>query len=145
MGALTETGAEEGGVNGKQDPAPTLEKDGREEETDPEGNFETGDNGHGGVIVLLDKGADGIGERMRGVGGLYTVGAWGGLGSRGDGRNDRRAGVGREVEDGVDEVREHGDRVLGGEEPDKGHDYSGKFKSVECNMARASKSPQEPA
>jgi len=39
-----------------------------------------------------------------------------------DSRNEVCAGVGCDVEDGVDGVRQHGEVVLGREEPDKGHD-----------------------
>lgn len=124
MGALTETGAQEGAVNGQQDPAPTLEEDGRQEEAGPQRNLEARDDGHRRVIVLLDEIADGVGERVRVVLRLATR-RGGALGGRDDGRDDSGASVGREVEDRVDAVGEHGDRVLGREKPDQGHHYNG--------------------
>lgn len=124
VSALAEASAEERGVDDQQDPAPTLEEDGREEETRPQRNLEAGDDGHGGIIVLLDKGANGIGERVRVGLRLRTGSSSGGGSGGGDGRDDGGAGVGRKVEDGVDAVRQQCDGVLGREEPDKGHDYN---------------------
>lgn len=135
VGTLAETGAEEAAVDDQQDPASTLEQDRRHKETDPQRNLKARDNRHGRVIVLLDESANGVGERVRGVLGS-PAGRGGTLGGRGDSRNDSGACVGRKVEDRIDKVREHGDRVLGGEEPDQGHHYKGVYKSVECDKER---------
>lgn len=119
--ALGETSAEEGGVESQQDPAAALENNGPDEKTNPEGDLESGHNGHGRVIVLLDKCANVVGSpevldgRLRAVGG-------GSSGGRDDGGDDGGAGVGREVEDGVDGVGEESQEERGGEEPYKGHD-----------------------
>lgn len=73
--ALAETCAEEDGVDAQQDPATSAKGDGRHEQTDPEEDFETGDEHHAGVIVFLNELADGVG-----CGGLGLVwsGACGG-------------------------------------------------------------------
>lgn len=42
-----------------------------------------------------------------------------------DGGNEVCAGVGSDVEDGVDTEWEHGERVLRGEKPDEGHCLAG--------------------
>jgi len=73
--ALSESCAEEGSVNGDQDPGALGEGESREEETEPEADFEDGDETHGGVIVFLDELANHIGG---GVGLVGWLGAWGG-------------------------------------------------------------------
>lgn len=129
MGALAESGAEEDGVEGKQDPAAALEKDGGTEEAGPQSDLKAGDNRHRHVVVFLDEGADGVGNPVVLGLGLGAIGG-GDLGGRDDGGDDGGAGVGREVEDGVDGVGEQGQEVRGREEPDKGHDCEGNTKSV---------------
>lgn len=122
--ALGEAGAEEGGVDGDQDPGALGEGDGGEEESDPEHDFENGDEAHGGVIVFLDELADGGGHGVGLHGGLRSRG---GAGGGGDllrwlqGWDQVCAGVGCDVEDRVDAEGEHCEGVLRGEEPDKGH------------------------
>lgn len=121
VGALAEAGADEDGVEGEQNPAAALEEDGGDEEADPQGDLEAGDDGHGHVIVLLDKGANGVGDPVVLGLGLGAIGS-GDLSRRDDGGDDGGAGVGRKVEDGVDGVREQSQEVGRGEEPDEGHD-----------------------
>lgn len=123
VGALAETSAQEDGVDDQQDPAPTLEEDGREQQAEPQSNLEAGDNGHGRVVVLLDEGADGISEWVRGHMRSRTAGGTGGgngLVGGSERRDDGGASVGREMKYGVDEVRQQSDWVLWGEEPDEG-------------------------
>lgn len=57
--------------------------------------------------------------------GRGTVGFGRSSARRGNDGNQVGAGVGRNVEDGVDRVGEEGEGVLRGEEPDKGHDCRG--------------------
>lgn len=124
MAALRESSAQECGVDGNQDPRPALEENGRQEKTNPEKDLEARDNGHGHVVVLLDKAANSIRQGVRSVLGLSvrrSAGARDSLG-RDDGGDQVRASVGCNVEDGVDAVGQHSKRVLGHEEPDKGHD-----------------------
>lgn len=98
-----------------------MEQDGGDEEANPQGNLEAGDDRHGHVVVLLDEGANGVGDPVVLGLGLGAVGSWdlGGWDDRGD---DGGAGVGCKVEDGVDRVGEQREEVRGREEPDEGHD-----------------------
>lgn len=124
VGALAEAGAQEGRVNGNQDPAPTLEENSREQKADPDGNLEASDEGHGQVVVLLDKVANGIRNGMRLVlrfGAGSTVGCADLLGWD-DGWDDGGAGVGRNVEDRVDTEGQQSQVVLRREKPDKAED-----------------------
>ena len=65
VAALGETSADEGGVDGEQDPAAALEEDGGQEQADPEQDLETRDNQHGCIVVLLDEAANGIRNGVR--------------------------------------------------------------------------------
>lgn len=124
--ALGEARAEEGSVDGDQDPRASLEGDGGEKETAPEEDLKDGYETHGGVIVFLDELANGVGG---------CVGLCGGLGGGGcscGGGDTLRwlesgdqvcASVSCDVEDGVDAEGEHGEGVLRGEEPDESHSY----------------------
>lgn len=82
-----------------------MEEDSGDEETNPQGNLEAGDDGHGHVIVLLDEGANGVGDPV--ILGLWlgAIGSWD-LSGRDDRGDDGGAGVGCKVEDGVDRVGE---------------------------------------
>ena len=120
MRALGETGAEESGVEDNQDPRPALEEDGRQENAHPEGDFEGRHNRHGHVVVGLNELADSVGN---GVAGRLGAGRSTSRGLDGlNGRDDVLAEVGRDVENRVDSVREHGEGVLGAEQPDQGHE-----------------------
>ena len=124
VAALGEAGTQENGVGSQQDPRAALEENGAEQEADPEKDLETGDNGHGGIIVLLDKVADRVRERVLGV---LHLGAGRGTGRRREllRRHDRRdqvcAGVGSDVKHGVDAVGEHREGVLRHHEPHNRH------------------------
>lgn len=122
MAALGEASAKEGSVEGKQDPRSSLEENGGEQEADPEEDLETRDNRHGGIVVLLHKGTNLVSKRVAdrlGLGrGPRSFGDR--LGSHNDG-DQVGTGVGSDVEDGVDAIREESERILGREEPDKGH------------------------
>lgn len=122
VSALREAGAEESSVDGQEDPRSALEDDGGEEDADPEEDLETGNNRHGRVIVLLHESTNLIGPRVvDGLGlGRTSGGLDSGLGSNDNG-NEIGASVGSDVEDGVDGVGKESKRVLGGEEPNKGH------------------------
>lgn len=130
MRALAEAGANEDGVQGQQNPAAALEEDGGDEEANPQSDLEAGNDRHGHVIVLLDEGANGVSDPV-------VFGLWLGtisrrdLGGRDDGGDDGGAGVGREVEYGVNGVREQGKEIRGREEPDEGHDC-GKSRLISC-------------
>lgn len=122
VAALRESGAEESSVESNQDPRAALEEDGRKQEADPEEDLETGDDGHGHVIVLLDEAANSVRQGVGREGRLRARGCGRG---KNLGRNDRGdhvgASVGRDVENRVDGVGEHGQRILGHEEPNEGH------------------------
>lgn len=124
VGALCVAGTQESSIQGDEDPRSALEENSGQEDAEPEEGLKGGDDGHGSVIVLLDKGANLISERavdsrlaIRGGG---TVGLGGRLGSH-DCRNQVGAGVGSDVKDGVDRVRQESERILRRKEPDQGH------------------------
>ena len=125
-GALSESGSEEGGVDGDQNPRTLAECDGGEEESAPEKDFEDGDESHGRIIVLLNELPNGVGCWVGLVCGLRS---WGcaGYGSHLLGWLQSWyqvcASVGCDVEDRVDAEGEHCKGVLRGEEPDKCHSY----------------------
>lgn len=121
VAALGVASAEKGGVETEKDPGAALEEDGGEHNAEPEEDLEASDDGHGRVVVLLDKGADAVGERAGRLAGGGTVD-----GGRRRAENGQQAGadVGGSVEDGVDAVGDEGEGVLGSEEPDDGHDCS---------------------
>lgn len=123
VAALRKSGAQEGGVDGNQDPRPALEQDSREQQADPKKDLEAGHDRHGHVIVLLNEGANSVRKRVSTVLRLRVRRARGGddLG-RDDGGDQVGAGVGRNVEDRVDAVGQHSERILGHEEPDQSHD-----------------------
>lgn len=124
--ALGEAGAEEGRVQSQQDPGAPGEDEGGAEKAEPQHNLKDGHEAHGQVVVLLHEAADGLSERGGLVGwlrggrgaGWGHDGGWGG-----DGGDEVGARVGRDVEDGVDAEWEHGEGVLGGEEPDERHHW----------------------
>lgn len=60
--ALTVSGTDEDGVDGQKDPASLGEKDGGEENPEPQSELERGDQGHAGIIVLLHETTNGIGQ-----------------------------------------------------------------------------------
>lgn len=127
MGALAVTRTEEDGVEADKDPRSALEENGRQKDTEPEEDLEAGDDGHGSIIVLLDKGTDLISERAvyRGsVVGRGTIGSGSVRSALGGGESGDQVGasVGSNVEDREDGVGEKSQRVLGSEEPDEGHD-----------------------
>lgn len=127
VAALGETGAEEGRVDGEQDPRAALEDDGAQQDADPEEDFEASDNRHGSIVVLLDKGSDGIRHGVLGVyglaGGRGAARGGFGLGGNDKGRNDVGAGVRRNVEDRVDAIGKHRKGILGEDEPNNGHHW----------------------
>lgn len=122
VGALGEAGAQEGSVEGDEDPRAALEQNGGEQQADPEEQLEARHDGHGRIIVLLDEDANLVGEGVSRLGlGRGALDGRRGLGGH-EGRNDIGARVGGDVEDGVDAVGEQGEGELGREEPDEGED-----------------------
>ena len=118
--ALTVPRPQEDGVDNQEDPASLRENDGREEDPEPEEDFQAGDEHHGGVVVFFHEFANGVDHG----GGLGSgTAAWRGTG-RGLGMESGDyvgAGVGCYVEDGVDHEGEEGEGDLAGEEPDECH------------------------
>ena len=112
-GALRDAGAQEDGVDDDEDPGALLEEDGGEEQAEPEGDFQAGDDGHAGVVVVFDEAADALAQ---GAGFGFLAGGGGRWGL--DGREEDAAGVGCHVEDAVDGEGEEGEGGLAGEEPD---------------------------
>ncbi len=124
VAALGKARAQEGGVDGDQDPRAALEENGGQQEADPEEDLEARDHRHGRIVVLLDERANGIRGRVLGVHRLGSGrGPSGGINllGRDDSRNQGRADICGDVEDRVNAVGEEGQHVLGHEEPDQGH------------------------
>lgn len=121
MSALREPRAEESSVQSNQDPRAALEEDSSEQQADPEEDLEGGNDGHAGVVVLLDEDADLLSQSTVSLG--LASGTIGGRGRGADGGQKVGAGVGGDVEDGVDAVGEQGEGVLGREQPDKGENW----------------------
>lgn len=122
--ALSESCAEECGIDSDQDPGASAECDSREEKSAPEEDFENSDESHGCVIVFLDKFANGISScvwLVGWLGGGRCTCCSGYLLRWLDSWDQVCAGVGCDVEDGVDAEWEHCEGVLGREEPDKSH------------------------
>jgi hypothetical protein len=117
-GALSVTGAEESGIQDNEDPCTLLEENCGEEDAEPKGDFEEGDESHGAIIVVFDKFANGVAEAgslwfgTRGSGGCLWL----------DRGQQVRACVSQDVEDGVDGEGEDGEGNLAVEEPCKGND-----------------------
>lgn len=61
-GALVEASAEEDAVDGKHDPRTLQEEETRSKKAEPKNNLKDGNNGHGGIVVVLNEVAYGICE-----------------------------------------------------------------------------------
>lgn len=112
---------EEDGVETEKDPGAALEENGRQNDAEPEQNLEARDDGHGRVVVLLDKGANSVSERAGSL--ARRGGAFGGGGRRADDGQQVGTNVGGSVEGGVDAVGDERKRVLGGNQPDESHHW----------------------
>lgn len=123
MSALAVTSSEESSVQNNEDPRSALEENSGEENTSPESHLEVGDDSHRSIVVLLDESANLVSKRA--VGSLAarrsTISSLGRRLGRKDNGDEVGAGVGGNVEDRVDRVRDQGEGVLGREEPHKGH------------------------
>ena len=125
VAALGKARAQEGSVEGNQDPRAALEEQGRQKEADPKQDLEARDHRHGRVVVLLDEGSDRIRSRVLRVldltSGLRGVAGRGDLLGRHESRDQGRANICGDMEDRVDAVREESKQVLGHEEPNQSH------------------------
>ena len=72
-GALGVASAEERQVDNQEHPATLGEGDSRQDKAEKQCNFESGDNTHASIVVLLDEASNGLGE-----GGLLGGGLGGG-------------------------------------------------------------------
>ena len=113
-------------IQQEQNPAALGKGKRRQQHAEPEQDFQGRDKRHAGVVVLLYKAADRVGERGRGLGTTAAAAAGrssrcGGLGGR-DGGDKVGTRVRGDVEDGVDGEGEEGERDLVGEEPGERHD-----------------------
>ena len=125
--ALSESSAEEGRIDSNQNPGPLAESQSRKEKAAPEKNFKDGNETHGCIIVFLNKLANGVSH------GAVLI-CW--LCSRGcpscgsnllgwlQSWDQVCAGICCDMEDRVDAEREHCERVLWCDEPDKCHDFT---------------------
>lgn len=115
--ALRNAGAEEDGVDSKEDPRALLEEHGRAKNAEPEEDLKQGDKSHGAIVVLLD-------ELANSLGGSGALGLGAGLSSGWglDGGQQVGAHVCSDVEDGVYGEGKYGKGDLAREEPHKGHD-----------------------
>lgn len=114
-GALADACAEEDGVCEEDDPAALNKDESGAENAEPKRKLESGHNGHAGVVVVLNKTANGV---CKATSWLLACGS-GWLWLQ-DWEKDATS-VGEDVEDAVDGVWEKRERVLSGEEPDQGH------------------------
>jgi len=114
--ALVETSSEEDGVDGNQDPGALLEEESGEAKAEPKSNLENSDQGHGRIVVVLDKVTNGVGEARR-LGLLASGNSRLGL----DGGKKVGSGVSCDVEDGVDGKGQNGEGDLTRPEPDQSH------------------------
>lgn len=121
--ALAIASTDESSVDDDQDPGAALEEKRGEEDADPQDQLEPADNGHGKVVVLLNESPNPLGD---GVGSILRLALRARRGAdllgRADSGDEVGAGVGSDVEDRVDGVRDEGERVLREEEPDQSHD-----------------------
>lgn len=115
-GALVEASAEEDSVDADQDPSTLLKDDGRSENAEPKSNLKDSNEGHGGIIVILDKATNGVGKTGR-VGLLTSWSCWLWL----QDWQEVRSCIGSHVEDGVDGEWKNGKWCLASKEPDQGH------------------------
>jgi hypothetical protein len=125
MSALAVTSTEESSVENNEDPRSALEENSGEENTSPESDLKVGDDGHGSIIVLLDESANLVSKRALSslAARRSTISSLGGRLGRKDNGDEVGAGVGGNVEDRVDRVRDQGEGVLGREKPHKGHGF----------------------
>lgn len=115
-GALSDTRAEEDGVDHEEDPAALLEEQSGANDAEPEGDLEHGDECHGSIVVLLHEFANGLG----GTGSLLGASGCGGR-RRLDGGKKVGSHVCCDVEDGVDRKGSDCERDLAREEPYESH------------------------
>ena len=121
---LTVPTPQENCIHDQQNPASLCENDGRKEDAEPEEDFERGNEHHAGVVVFFHEFADCVGEG----GGFVAAASGGGV----EGWENIGAGVGRNVENGIDHEREKGEGDLAGEEPEERHSYSKNHLSMHC-------------
>ena len=114
--ALADTGTEESGVQGQDDPAAASEDDGGAQHAEPQGQLEASDERHAGIVVFLDEAADGISHTGR-LGLLTSRGRW----RRTNGGQDEATGVCQDVKDAIDGVWEESKWILSSKEPHEGH------------------------
>lgn len=114
--ALADTGAQEDGVEDENDPAALSKDDGGSENAEPEGELETGDYGHAGVIVVLDEATNGVCN----AGSWGLLACWNSWRRLNDWEKDATS-ICQDVEDAVNGVWQHCEWVLLGEEPQKSH------------------------
>lgn len=114
-GALGEASSHEHSVDDEKDPRSLLEEDSRAKKTEPQKDFENGNECHGSVVVVLNEVANGVGQ----CGALLLTGGRDRLGLKSG--QEVGASVGGNVEDRVDGKGQDSKRNLSGEEPGKGH------------------------
>lgn len=119
MRALGETSSEKGRVERQEDPRAALKQDSRQEDAHPKEDFQTRDDGHGCVVVLLDKGTNPISQWAADALRRSTVdsGRW-----RLEYGDQIGPSVCRNVKDRIHAVWQKRKGILRGEEPDQGHD-----------------------
>lgn len=120
--ALCVPRAEEPEVDDEQQPASAAKSQGGENQSDQQRELQGGNHGHAGVVVCLDETADLICQGG-GFGGGRSAGGRGWTCIRGglESRDQVRAGVCGDVEEGVDGEGEQGEEQLARAQPDKGH------------------------
>jgi hypothetical protein len=122
--ALRVAGAEERQVDDQEHPATLGESDSGQNKAEQQGDLESSDNTHAGIIVLLDESSNGLGEGRLLGGGLGAGGGGRGRGGRSSGlqgRNQVHAAVGCDVEDRVDAERQKSQDELARVQPDESH------------------------
>lgn len=103
--ALGESSSEEDGVDSEDSPRPTLEEDGGQEQSAPEGNLQDRHDRHGKVVIFLDEVSNSLGN---GVGRRLGTGRSASRNLTGlDSGNHVVSRVGGDMEDRVNAVRKH--------------------------------------
>lgn len=114
--ALADPRSQEDGVEDEQNPGAFLEEEGGAKETEPESNFQPGDERHGRIVPVLHKTAD----RVTHGGALRLLSGRCGR-RRLEGGKENATCVSGEMKQTVHREGQQGERKLAGEEPDKSH------------------------
>lgn len=121
--ALGVSGSEKGSINQQEHPATSRESESSTDQTEKKSHFKSSDKAHACVVVFFDKTTNTVRQRRLFRGSLARrragVRRSGSLNSR----DQIRASVGSNVEDGINGEWQKGDRDLARVEPYESHAY----------------------